>query len=86
MNGNAPFVCLAIELGIDPNIVVHCLFTAAQCGHLNVIGVLLTTGFNPNITDVSRRSPVWYAASGGHAAVADTLLNVPGSQVGYSYL
>jgi ankyrin repeat protein len=50
------------------------LLLAAKAGSDKVVAILLEHGANPNLKDLEKNSPLWYAAEAGHAAVVELLL------------
>ena len=76
-----------LDLGVDPNTLDEKYHTtplcqAAQCGHLDVVDVLLENVADPDLPD-DVDTPLYHAANFGHADIVDYLL-AAGARAGTS--
>ncbi|KAE8161884.1 ankyrin repeat-containing domain protein [Aspergillus tamarii] len=79
-NGDFDLVKKFIGDGIDPNArgedFSSALHTAAVCGHVNIVALLLShEHIKLDVSDSRGRTPLWQAASNGHLEITRKLLD-----------
>ena len=78
LNGNVEAIALAIEAGIDPNVIGDQnrtpLMLAAFNGHLEIVERLLEAGARVDLKDTTNRTALMFACTGPNTKMVSLLL------------